>query len=538
MQRIATWRRALTVATVVVTLLLTGGGGAVGAQGYAPIEGSGSTWSQNALDQWVQDVKSRGMTVSYSGIGSSAGRKAFSQGQNDFGVSEIPFQGVDKGQPDSSPNRAYAYMPIVAGGTSFMYQLRVGGQLYRGLRLSGPTIAKIFTGGIRNWNHPAIASDNNGRKMPNKPIIPIVRADGSGTSAQFTMWMDKEHRGTWRGYCGCNGFTSYYPVKKDKAPLMTSQSGSDRVAGSVAAAAGDGSITYVEYSYATAKSFPVAKVLNRGGYFVEPTHFNVAVALTRAKINNDPRSQNYLTQVLDNVYRFNDPRTYPLSSYSYAIIPVRGKGDHRVGPGEGKTMSDFMYYFLCQGQNKMPALGYSPLPANLVRAGFDQVKKIPHATIQQADVARCGNPTFTPGDPNSNKLAREAPMPPACDRIGQGPCTGTGGGNGGAGTTGSGGNGANGAGGNGAGGAGGNGAGGNGGADGLKIDPETGLPIDGDGSTSDGSSLAGSPTELAAFRSDGMSATLAVLVAVQLLLLLVVPPFVARAVSRRRGAKS
>jgi len=435
----------------------------------------------------------------------------------------IPFQGTDRGQPDSSPNRSYAYMPIVAGGTSFMYQLRIGGQLHRGLRLSGETIAKIFTGAIRNWNDPAITADNNGKVFPSKPIVPIVRGDGSGTSAQFTRWLDTEYPGIWRGYCGCDGLTSYYPVNKGRAPLMTSQTGSDRVAGAVAATAGDGSITYVEYSYATARNFPVAKVLNKGGFYVEPTHFNVAVALTRAKINTNPNDQNYLTQVLDEVYRFNDPRTYPLSSYSYAIIPVKGKGDFRITAGKGRTMSDFMYYFLCQGQSAMPALGYSPLPQNLVRAGFDQVKKIPNATIQDADVARCGNPTFDAGSPTSNKLARDAPAPPACDRVGQGPCGdeqngGAGGGN---------------AGGDGGAGAAGPGAGGP--ATAGEVDPETGLPV-GDDSGGSGSDLAGSATELAAFRSDGMSTTLGVLVGVQLLLVLLVPPFVARAVRRRRDA--
>ncbi|MCT2584285.1 phosphate ABC transporter substrate-binding protein PstS [Actinophytocola gossypii] len=538
MQRFTAWRRALTVGAVAVTLLLAGGGGAVTAQpAYEPITGSGSTWSQNALDQWVQDVRTRGMTVSYSGIGSSAGRRAFAQGQNDFGVSEIPYQGTDRGQPDNSDNRAYAYMPIVAGGTSFMYHLRVGGQLYRGLRLSGETIAKIFTGAIRNWSDPAITRDNNGRALPSKPIIPIVRGDGSGTTAQFTRWMDIEHRNIWRGYCRCEELTSYYPVNKGRAPLMTSQTGSDRVAGAVSAAAGDGSITYVEYSFATARNFPVAKVLNAGGYYTEPTHFNVAVALTQAQINNNPRDQDYLTQVLDRVYRFDDPRTYPLSSYSYAIIPVEGRGDHRITAGKGRTMSDFMYYFLCQGQRAMPALGYSPLPANLVRAGFDQVKRIPHATIQDTDVARCGNPTFDPGDPTSNKLAREAPMPPACDRVGQGPCAPGGGGGGGAGGGGGGGN-AAGGGGNGGGGNGGAGGNGNGGGgDGeVQRDPETGLPIGAEGDTGDGSTLAGSATELAAFRSDGMTTLLGALVGVQLLLVLLVPPFVARAARRRRDA--
>ncbi|GAB3460842.1 phosphate ABC transporter substrate-binding protein PstS [Actinophytocola sediminis] len=532
MRRIASWRRAVVV-VALGAVAVTPVAPAAAQPAYEAITGTGSTWSQNALDQWVQDVRRNGMTVSYSGVGSSAGRKQFADGQSDFGVSEIPYQGQGEDQqPDSSPNRSYAYMPIVAGGTSFMYHLRVGGQLYRGLRLSGQTVAKIFTGAIRNWNDPAITGDNNGRQLPNKPIVPIVRGDGSGTTAQFTTWLDTEHSGIWRGYCGCTKFTSYYPVNKGKAPLMTSQTGSDRVAGSVASAAGDGSITYVEYSYATARDFPVAKVLNRGGFYVEPTHYNVAVALTRARINQDTNSQNYLTQILNDVYRFNDPRTYPLSSYSYAIVPTTAKGAERITPGKGRTMSDFMYYFLCQGQSAMPALGYSPLPANLVHAAFAQVKKIPHATLNDTDVSKCGNPTFTPGDLNSNRLVKEAPMPPACDRQGQGPCgpaQGTGGGGGGA---------SGGSGGGAGGGGGGAAAGGDaGGPASQAVDPETGLPMDAGGET-DGSALAGSATELAAFRSDGMSSALAGLVVLQLLLVLVVPPFVIRAQRRRRERRS
>jgi phosphate transport system substrate-binding protein len=523
MGRIASWRRAGVVAAVVTMAVVPVTPASAAAQNYEPITGSGSTWSQNALDQWVQDVRPRGMTVSYSGVGSSAGRRQFADGQNDFGVSEIPYQGTDNGQPDSSPNRDYAYMPIVAGGTSFMYQLRIGGQLYRGLRLSGDTISKIFTGAIKNWNDPAIAKDNNGKAFPNKPIVPIVRGDGSGTTAQFTRWMDSEYPGIWRGYCNCQGLTSYYPVSQSKAPLMTAQTGSDRVAGQVSSAAGDGSITYVEYSYATARNYPVVKVLNKGGYYVEPTHYNVAVALTKAQINQNKGDQLYLTQILDEVYRFNDPRTYPLSSYSYAIIPITGKGDYRITVGKGKTMSDFMFYFLCQGQASMPALGYSPLPRNLVNAAFEQVKRIPNATTTQQDVDKCGNPTFDPGSPNSNRLAREAPFPPDCDKVGQGPCGAAGGGNGG-------GNGPA----NGNGPAQGNGpAAGNDPAANAQTDPETGLTVDegGDGS---GADLAGSATELAAYRSTGISTLLGVLVGVQLLLVLLVPPFVARAARRRR----
>ena len=107
------------------------------------------------------------MQVIYTGGGSSQGRQDFANDSTDFAISEIPYQGTDEqGNADTSNGRGYAYLPIVAGGTAFTYQLKVGGTMVRNLRLSGETLAKIFTNQITNWNDPAITKDNNGRTFP------------------------------------------------------------------------------------------------------------------------------------------------------------------------------------------------------------------------------------------------------------------------------------------------------------------------------------------------------------------------------------
>ncbi|MBC7403530.1 MAG: phosphate ABC transporter substrate-binding protein PstS, partial [Microbacteriaceae bacterium] len=171
---------------------------------YAPISGSGSTWSQNALDQWRKNVAANyGMTVNYNGTGSSAGRRDFIAGTVDFAVSEIPFQGApEDGSAPEKPANGYAYMPIVAGGTSFMYNLKIGGKRVTNLRLGGETITKIFTGKITNWNDSQIQADNPGLAMPDKPIVPVVRSDGSGSTAQFTLWMSKQFPALWSAFSG------------------------------------------------------------------------------------------------------------------------------------------------------------------------------------------------------------------------------------------------------------------------------------------------------------------------------------------------
>jgi phosphate transport system substrate-binding protein len=406
------------------TAVVVSSPGVAHATVYQQIEGTGSTWSQLIVQQWISDVNSNGMQVVYTGGGSSKGRRDFANDSTDFAISEIPYQGTDEqGNADTSNGRDYAYLPIVAGGTAFTYQLKVGGQLVRNLRLSGETLAKIFTNQITNWDDKQIARDNNGRTFPDLPINPVVRSDGSGTTAQLTTWMDKEFPSIWRPYFGHSGLTSYYPIKSGSR--MIGQAGSDQVMNTVSSFAGNGDIGYVEYSYPVNKNYPVVKVLNKAGYYVEPTQYNVAVALTRAKINQDKGSQLYLTQILDGVYTNRDSRAYPISSYSYMIIPT-GADDPRMTTAKRQTLADFLYYSLCSGQSKAGPYGYSPLPLNLVQAGFDQIAKLkkadPKVNLTNRDVTTCNNPTFVKGNLAENHLAQIAPMPAACDKQGAGPC--------------------------------------------------------------------------------------------------------------------
>jgi phosphate transport system substrate-binding protein len=427
------WRDLVTTRTSSVAaafLMLTAvlGGSALPAfaTDYALIEGDGSTWSQVIVQQWIKDVYANGIQVVYSGGGSSVGRTNFANSQDDFAISEIPYQGKDEqGQADASPNRAYAYLPIVAGGTAFTYHIEVGGQLMRDVRLSGETIAKIFTEQITNWNDPQIKADNNGRAFPNLRIAPVVRSDGSGTTAQFTIWLDNQYPSLWRPYFGHTGLTSYYPPSKLSGSRMTAAPGSDQVMNTISSGAGNGTIGYVEYSYALNKDYPVVKVLNAAGYFVEPTDLNVAVALTKAQINQDASSQLYLTQILDGVYTNPDPRAYPLSSYSYLILPT-GATDSRLTTAKRQSLVDLMFHGLCEGQQSAGPYGYSPLPLNLVQAGFAQLAKLktadPNVDIQNRDATKCNNPTFVPGNLSANHLADIAPQPAACDKTGAGPC--------------------------------------------------------------------------------------------------------------------
>jgi phosphate ABC transporter phosphate-binding protein len=406
----------ITIATV----------GPASATSYVPISGQGSTWSENALVDWIAGVQENGMRINYEGDGSTQGRQAFIAGTTDFAASDIPFQTNpnDGSAPEVPTPNSYAYMPITAGGTVFMYNLTIAGQRVTNLRLSGQNIAKIFTGQITNWDNPAIAADNPALTLPNEPIVPVVRSDGAGSSFEFSEWMISQDPSVWNTFCNASGRapacgpTSFWPTTPTIP--MIAQAGDLGVAGYVSASYAAGSIGYVEYSYAKNDKFPVVNMLNAAGYYTEPTAQNVAVSLLAAQINMDASNPAvYLTEDLSNVYTDPDPRTYPLSSYSYLILPTEVQG--QFSAAKGATLAQFSYYAMCQGQQDSASLGYSPMPINLVEASFAQITKIPGSSGTAPSIQSCNNPTFTPS--GQNLLAVDAPQPPSCDKQGPTQCT-------------------------------------------------------------------------------------------------------------------
>jgi phosphate ABC transporter phosphate-binding protein len=377
------------------------------ASAAVTVDGAGSTWSQIAVDQWRADIAGQGITINYQGVGSTSGRVFWYNGQTDFAVSEIPFQAEgDGGINEIAKAQArgpFAYLPIVAGGTSFMYHLEVGGQRLTDLRLSPRTIAKVFTGVIRTWDHADITADNKGRKLPALPIKVVTRSDGSGTSAQFTAFMASQTPGEWQAFCQVGGLgsncraTSLYPNPPGLG--FVPQQFSDGVANFVAAPYNNGAITYVEYGYAKERGYPVASVLNKAGYFTQPKAPNVSIALRGAAFNSDN------TQNLNGVYTNPDPNAYPVSSYSYMIVPTSESANFTAEKGD--SLGKFILYFVCAGQQKAEQLGYAPLPKVLVQNGFEAVKKIPGAPAPPA-IDSCRNPTID-GTYNPN------PPPPLPD---------------------------------------------------------------------------------------------------------------------------
>ena len=372
------------LALIVAATVMTPAAMDVGATGPT-VSGSGSSWVAIALDQWRADIAQQGYHINYSIVGSSFGRSQFASGLTDFGASEIPYQ---PGEPH--PSRAFEYFPDVAGGTALMYNLHTpAGAQITSLRLNADAAAKIFTGRITSWQDPEIQALNPGLQIrETNRIIPVVRSDGSGTSAQFSLYLASQAPGVWGPFASANGCPAPCSIWP---PLFQNQNGSDGVASYVAQAANAGAIGYVEAGYAQGYGFPVAALRNVGGNYVLPTAVNVATALQHAAFNADN------TQKLDAVYVAPEPNAYPMSSYSYMIAQTSG-----FDPAKGAVFGTWLVYIACGGQREAAPLGYSPLPPVLIQNIFDAEQRIPGAPAPPPiDRDHCPNPTVAnaPGTP-------------------------------------------------------------------------------------------------------------------------------------------
>jgi hypothetical protein len=249
-----------------------------------------------------------------------------------------------------------------------------------------------------------------------------VRSDGSGATYFFTRWMSKVFPSEWNAFCQkvhpgitlpCPQ-TEFYPTNWGS---VKAENGSNNVSTYITSSYGEGSIGYDEYAYALNAHWPVVAMENPGGYYVLPSASNVAVALTQAQINEDASSPNFLQQDLDDVYTYTDPRSYPLSSYSYLIVPDGKSVPPIFNDAVGKSLSTYINFYLCQGQQQAGQLGYSPLPINLVRGAFLQVNKIPGTVgASTTNYATCNNPTFNAQ--GQDVLLDTAPYPNKCQKVG------------------------------------------------------------------------------------------------------------------------
>jgi phosphate transport system substrate-binding protein len=409
-------RRLVAVLGVSAVALLGVPAPSQAAPAHAQITGSGSSWASSLVNQSIVDLVPRGIPVVYTPTGSATGRSDFRDTVTDFAVTELPFQGVGVTNDTACTDptnpvtcRAFAYAPLVAGGIAIPYHLDVAGHRVGNLRLSGATLGRIFTGAITRWDDHAIAVENPSLALPDLAITPVVHGEGSAESYAFSQYLAVTQAATWTAFSGSAGPVLHWPV----LPGALAAFGSDAVAMAVARSSENGTIGYVENSYAAALGLSTVAVGNADGYFVPPTPGAISIALTQTRYAADG------TPDYRNDYTYLDPRTYPIVNHAMMIIPTSST-DPRMTTAKRQSIADFLYYTVCGGQGGVSALGYAPLPRDSVNAALAQLQALKAADagvdVSALTVDACSNPTLAPG-------GMDFPTPAPCARVGSpAPC--------------------------------------------------------------------------------------------------------------------
>ena len=181
-----------------------------------------------------------GYTLDYNANGSGTGMKEFIGSQTDLAGSDIPMDPA-KGEPDRAAQRCGSPawdLPAVFGPIAVTYNVTG----VSSLNLDGPTIAKIFNGGITKWDDPAIKALNASTNLPATPIHVVFRADQSGTTDNFQKYLDAASNGAWGKGAG----------QTFNGGVGEGASGNNGTSPAVKST--DGSITYNEWSFAVGNS--------------------------------------------------------------------------------------------------------------------------------------------------------------------------------------------------------------------------------------------------------------------------------------------
>ena len=439
-------RSGIVIAALVACTAVTQSVGLVSAGASPSMQSTGSSFASVAIQQWVgQSSTLFGLNINWQVSSSVVGLNNFAQNQLDFAASDIPYSAQ---QSTYYPSQPYQYLPDVAGGLAFMYNLNGNdGQRISSINLNASVIGQIFLGEITTWDSAPIAALNPQLQgdLPHQNIIPVYRSDASGENYLLTDYLlHQDHDDMLSAQTafqsGNPGLPSAtWPVPSASASYdkgkyagwakdyPVGESGSDNAANYVSALSSLGSITFVETAFAKEHGFPVASLVNASGAAVQPSSLNVATALEAAQLHSD------LTQDLTAVYVNNLANAYPLSAYSYLVAPcspglaAAAQSTCAGGPGttspfaaqKGQALGQFAAFLACAGQAKMASLGYSPLPPVLVQADFNAIGRMNGGVQPPAPTAQnCKNP-YVDG---------EIPLPgsPVVDGVSGGGIGGTG----------------------------------------------------------------------------------------------------------------
>jgi phosphate transport system substrate-binding protein len=230
------------------------------------ITGAGATFPAPIYAKWAEAYKKEtGVGLNYQSIGSSGGIRQIRAKTVAFGATDAPLSGADLEKD------GMVQFPAIIGGTVPVFNLDGFGK--GELRVTGPVLAEMFMGKISRWNDPKLVALNPGKTLPNTVITVVHRADGSGTTFNWTDYLATVSK-EWLDTVG-RGAAVKWP-----APTSVGGKGNEGVAANVTRT--KGSLGYVEYAYAKRNNIAVMALQNKDGAYVMPDDETFAAAAAGA----------------------------------------------------------------------------------------------------------------------------------------------------------------------------------------------------------------------------------------------------------------
>ena len=306
------------------------------------VKGSGASFPYSVYQKWIKAYnKETGIKIDYIKKGSSKGIK-------DAQDRAVDFAGTDKPLSPKVLAQSKLYQfPGVVGAITMGYNLPG----LDGLKLSRAAIVAIAEGKVTYWDDKIITTENAGVKLPHEKLTFVHRADGSGTTYNFTYYLSKVSK-TWKDTYGAkkelNWPGDHHIGGKTNSGVATLLKQTPY------------SVGYIDYADAANNEIAMATVENREGNYIVPTLKSFQAAAAKASL--DPKKDFYSIIA--------DPKgadSYPMVAATFILVPAEK-------PEMNKNVTKFYDWCYKDGQEIAKSLGFVPLPDSLttkIRAYWD-----------------------------------------------------------------------------------------------------------------------------------------------------------------------
>ncbi|GLE51933.1 phosphate ABC transporter substrate-binding protein PstS [Mycobacterium montefiorense] len=317
---------------------------------------TGSTLLYPLFSEWgpAYHQKFPNVTVTTQGSGSGAGISQAATGAVNIGASDAYLSAGDM-----AAHRGLMNIALAISAQQVNYNLP---GVHQHLRLNGKVLAAMYRGTIKTWHDPQIAAINPGLQLPDTPVVPLHRSDGSGSTFQFTQYLSKQDPDGWGRSPGF-GTTVDFPA----VPGALGENGDGAMV--TGCAANPGCVAYTSVGSLDAadqQGLGEAKLGNASGQYLLPKAKTIRAAAT------DFASTTPANQAISLV---NGPATdgYPIINYEYAIV-----NSTQTDGATAQTLRAFLRWAVTEGSAPtfLDNMHFQPLPDSVVQMSVAQIANI------------------------------------------------------------------------------------------------------------------------------------------------------------------